>query len=210
MNQSRSFPGLLALLLAFAVGCGTARTGSGDGMDMSDTTMVDMDMPDTTMVGMPDDAMDGGAGVMVGGAMMLPTQTLVENASEASNLTTAVAAVQAAGLVETLNGAGPFTVFAPTNMAFDALPAGTVDTLMAAENQARLQAVLTYHVVPGRISTDQLSDGQMLTTVNGAQLEVSVEGGEVMVGGARIETPNVYASNGVAHVIDAVLLPPGM
>ena len=151
--------------------------------------------------------MDANAGVMVGGSMMLPTQNLVQNASGASNLTTLVAAVTAADLGATLSGPGPFTVFAPPNSAFAALPAGTVDNLLKAENKAQLTSVLTYHVVPGRLSAADLRDGQMLTTVNGAQLQVRKMDGKVMVGGATVTQANVYASNGVAHVIDKVLLP---
>ena len=152
--------------------------------------------------------MSADAGVMVGGAMMLPTQTLVQNASGADNLTTLVAAVKAADLAATLSGPGPFTVFAPPNSAFAALPAGTVDNLLMAENKGQLAGVLTYHVVPGRLSAADLTDGQMLTTVNGAKLQVRKMNGMVMVGGATVTTANVYASNGVAHVIDKVLLPP--
>ncbi len=148
------------------------------------------------------------AGVMVGGSMMLPSQTLVQNASSASTLTTLVAAVQAAGLVETLSGPGPFTVFAPPNSAFEALPAGTVSTLVRPENKGQLTSILTYHVVAGRLSAADLRDGQTLTTVNGAQLRVTKRGGTVMVGGATVTQANVYASNGVAHVIDKVLMPP--
>lgn len=151
------------------------------------------------------------AGVMVGGAMMLPTQTLVENAVEASTLTTLVSAVQAAGLVETLSGPGPFTVFAPTNAAFGKLPDGTVSTLTQPANKAQLTAILTYHVVPGRLSAADLRDGQTLTTVNGETLRVTKRGGSVMVGNAQgmatVTQANVYASNGVAHVIDTVLMP---
>ena len=147
------------------------------------------------------------AGVMVGGAMMLPTRTLVQNAADADNLTTLVAAVQAAGLAETLSGPGPFTVFAPPNAAFEALPAGTVETLLRAENRAQLAGILTYHVVPGRLSAADLRDGQMLTTVNGETLRVTVRDGMVMVGDAHVTQANVYASNGVAHVIDKVLMP---
>ncbi len=148
------------------------------------------------------------AGVMVGGSMMLPSKTLVQNASTASNLTTLVSAVQAAGLAATLSGPGPFTVFAPPNSAFDALPAGTVASLVRPENKAQLTAILTYHVVAGRLSAADLRDGQTLTTVNGAQLRVTKRGNTVMVGGATVTQANVYASNGVAHVIDRVLMPP--
>ncbi|WP_412068227.1 fasciclin domain-containing protein [Rubrivirga sp. IMCC43871] len=147
------------------------------------------------------------AGVMVGGEMMLPSRTLPDNASRASNLTTLVSAVQAADLVETLAGPGPFTVFAPTNSAFAAVPAATLNSLLEPANKAQLQAVLTYHVVAGRLSAADLRDGQMLTTVNGAQLRVTKRDGMVMVGGATVTQANVYASNGVAHVIDTVLVP---
>ena len=148
------------------------------------------------------------AGVMVGGSMMLPSRNLVQNASGASTLTTLVAAVQAAGLVETLSGPGPFTVFAPPNSAFAALPAGTVESLVRPENKATLTSILTYHVVAGRLSAADLRDGQELTTVNGAKLRVTKRGNTVMVGGATVTQANVYASNGVAHVLDKVLMPP--
>ncbi len=154
------------------------------------------------------DGMDMSHGVMVGGAMMLPTKTLVENASAASNLTTLVAAVQAAGLVQTLSGPGPFTVFAPPNSAFDALPAGTVATLTQPANKAQLTSILTYHVVAGRIMAADLRDGQVLTTVNGAHLTVHKRGNVIMVGDATITQADVSASNGVAHVINKVLMPP--
>lgn len=147
------------------------------------------------------------AGVMVGGQMMLPTRTLPDNASRASNLSTLVSAVQAADLVETLSGPGPFTVFAPTNAAFAQVPEATLQSLLQPANKAQLQSILTYHVVPGRLSAADLRDGQMLTTVNGAQLRVTKRNGQVMVGGATVTQANVYASNGVAHVIDAVLMP---
>jgi len=132
----------------------------------------------------------------------------VQNASGANNLTTLVAAVQAAGLAQTLSGPGPFTVFAPPDAAFNMLPAGTVATLVRPENKGQLTSILTYHVVPGRISASQLRDGQMLTTVNGARLRVTKQGNTVMVGGATVTQADVYASNGVAHVINKVLMPP--
>ncbi len=151
------------------------------------------------------------AGVLVGGAMMLPSQTLVQNASEASTLTTLVSAVQAADLAETLSGPGPFTVFAPTNTAFGAVPSSALESLMMPANKGQLQGVLTYHVVPGRLSAADLRDGQRLTTVNGETLRVTKAGGKVMVGNANgmatVTQADVYASNGVAHVIDAVLMP---
>ncbi|WP_315386011.1 fasciclin domain-containing protein [uncultured Stenotrophomonas sp.] len=156
---------------------------------------------------------------MVGGAAMYPTKTIVENASAAKNLTTLVAAVKAAGLAETLSGAGPFTVFAPTNDAFAKLPKGTVDTLLKPENKAKLTKILTYHVVPGTHSAAELTAAakkggmaSMLTTVQGEKLTVKVSEGKVWVvdamgGKAAVTTADVGQSNGVVHVIDTVLMP---
>lgn len=149
------------------------------------------------------------AGVMVGGAMMLPSLDIVDNAAKASNVTTVVAAVKAAGLVDTLKGPGPFTVFAPTNDAFAKLPAGTVDTLLKAEMKADLTSILTYHVVAGRYTAADLKDGMTLKTVNGATLKVSNVNGVVKINGsAMVQTADVISSNGVTHVIDTVLMPP--
>ncbi len=149
----------------------------------------------------------GGEGVMVGGAMMVPSKNIVENAAGSSEHTTLVAAVKAADLVETLSGAGPFTVFAPTNAAFDALPAGTVEGLLKPENKGKLAKILTYHVVAGALKAADLTDGMELTTVEGEKLKVSVKDGIVMVGNAKVTTADVVSSNGVTHVIDAVLMP---
>ena len=148
-------------------------------------------------------------GVMVGGALMVPNLDIVANAMNASNVTTVVAAVKAAGLVETLQGAGPFTVFAPNNAAFEKLPAGTVDTLLKPSMKADLTTILTYHVVPGRYTSADLKDGMTLKTVNGATLKISVVNGIVKINGAAmVETADVISSNGVTHVIDTVLMPP--
>ena len=144
---------------------------------------------------------------MVGGAMMVPAKTVVENAVNAKNLTTLVAAVKAAGLVETLNSAGPFTVFAPTNDAFAKLPAGTVDNLLKPENKAKLSSILTYHVVAGRYTSKDLKDGMVLKTVNGKSIKITKKGNTWMVGGAKILVPDVMDKNGVSFVIDTVLLP---
>lgn len=148
-------------------------------------------------------------GVMVGGAMMVPSKNIVENAVGSSDHTTLVAAVKAAGLVETLSGTGPFTVFAPTNAAFAALPAGTVDNLLKPEMKGDLTKVLTYHVVAGALKAADLTDGMELTTVEGEKLKVTLKDGKVMVGNATVTTADVVSSNGVTHVIDAVLLPSG-
>lgn len=162
----------------------------------TDTTAIVAETPATTE-----------AGVMVGGANMVPSKNIVENASGSSDHTTLVAAVKAAGLAETLSGAGPFTVFAPTNAAFSALPAGAVDNLLKPEMKKDLTGVLTYHVVSGALKAADLKDGQKLKTVQGQELTVSVKDGKVMVGGATVTTPDVVSSNGVTHVIDAVLMP---
>lgn len=156
---------------------------------------------------------------MVGGAPMYPNKTIVENASQSKDHTTLVAAVKAAGLVDTLNGKGPFTVFAPTNEAFDALTTGTVDTLLKPENKAQLAKVLTYHVIPGKLDAKDLEadikkgNGKaMLKTVEGEPLTFTEQGGKVMIADekgdkAAITIADVEQSNGVVHVIDKVLLP---
>ncbi|MDB5267898.1 MAG: hypothetical protein JWP58_938 [Hymenobacter sp.] len=158
------------------------------------------------------DAMSGTGGVMVGGAMMTPDKDIVDNAGGSADHTTLVAAVKAAGLVETLKSAGPFTVFAPTNAAFDKLPAGTVNSLVSPEMKPTLTKILTYHVVPGRLMAADLKNGQVLTTVEGEQLTVMKSGSSVMLkdakgGMATVTIPNVASSNGVTHVIDTVLMP---
>ncbi|WP_263408444.1 fasciclin domain-containing protein [Terriglobus tenax] len=155
----------------------------------------------------------------VGGAPMYPTKTIVENAVNSPIHKTLVAAVKAAGLVDTLNSTGPFTVFAPTDDAFGKLPAGTVDTLVKPENKATLVKILTYHVVPGRISSKQLvamikkSGGKYaMKTVQGGTLTASLEGGKVVLtdekgGMATVTTADVFQKNGVIHVIDTVVMP---
>ena len=147
------------------------------------------------------------AGVMVGGANMVPSKNIVENAIGSADHTTLVAAVKAAGLVETLSGPGPITVFAPTNEAFAKLPAGAVDGLLKPESKAKLTGVLTYHVVAGALKAADLKDGQKLKTVQGEELTVSVKGGKVMINGANVTIADAVSSNGVTHVIDAVLMP---
>ena len=124
------------------------------------------------------------------------------------NLSTLVAAVKAAGLVETLQGEGPFTVFAPTNAAFAALPEGTVENLLKPENKDQLIAVLTYHVVAAKVMSTDLKNGQMAGTVQGADVKVKINKAGVMINDAKVVAADVSASNGVVHVIDKVLLPP--
>jgi uncharacterized surface protein with fasciclin (FAS1) repeats len=159
------------------------------------------------------------ANPMVGGAPMYSTKNIVQNAVNSKDHTTLVAAVKAAGLVDTLSGKGPFTVFAPTNEAFAKLPAGTVETLVKPENKATLTKILTYHVVPGRITAGQIASmaarnhgTATLKTVEGEPLKFMKNGASWWVidakgGKARITIPNVMQSNGVIHVIDAVLMP---
>ena len=137
---------------------------------------------------------------------------IVVVATETESLSTLVTAVKAANLVETLQGAGPFTVFAPTNDAFAALPAGTLDTLLKPANQAQLKSILTYHVVPGTVLAGDLTDGQVITTVQGGTLTVKIADGMVYLVDAtgnqvKVEKADVNADNGVVHVIGGVLLP---
>ena len=156
------------------------------------------------------------ATVEVGGAPMYASKNIIDNAVNSKDHTTLVAAVKAAGLVETLEGKGPFTVFAPTNAAFDMLPKGTVETLLKPENKAKLTHILTYHVVAGNLDSKGLDaaikNGGELNTVAGGKLWVSKKAGKYMLkdengGWATIAIKNVYQSNGVIHVIDHVLLP---
>ncbi|MCV2881895.1 fasciclin domain-containing protein [Actibacterium sp. XHP0104] len=143
------------------------------------------------------------------GSHEMASKDIVDTAVEAGSFTTLVAAVQAAGLVDTLKGDGPFTVFAPTDDAFAALPDGTVDMLLKPENKDALVAVLTYHVVPGAVMSTDLSNNMMAGTVEGSKVTIMTEGG-VTVDGANVTAADIKASNGVIHVIDAVILPPSM
>jgi uncharacterized surface protein with fasciclin (FAS1) repeats len=150
--------------------------------------------------------------VMVGGAAMFPSKNIIQNAVNSKDHTTLVAAVKAAGLVGTLEGKGPFTVFAPTNAAFGKLPAGTVDSLVKPENKPTLTKILTYHVVPGRLEASDLTDGKMLKTAEGEELTVKKEGGKIWIvdakgGTSMVTISNVHQSNGVIHVVDTVLMP---
>lgn len=166
-----------------------------------------------------DSAMSGEKTVMVGGAPMYPSKNIVQNAVNSEDHTTLVAAVQAAGLVDTLASPGPFTVFAPTNAAFGKLPDGTVDTLLKPENKATLTQVLTYHVVPGTLTAADLMEktkamGGMyeMTTASGGTITAEMKDGALYVVDdkgqwSQITIANVMQSNGVIHVVDTVLLP---
>jgi len=150
--------------------------------------------------------------VMVGGAAMFPSRNIIQNAVNSKDHTTLVAAVKAAGLVETLEGKGPFTVFAPTNAAFGKLPAGTVDSLVKPENKPTLTRILTYHVVAGKYDASDLTDGRKLKTVEGDELTVKHADGKIWIidakgGSSLVSISNVHQSNGVIHVVDTVLMP---
>lgn len=191
MNFSKITTAALALIMTFAIG----NTANAQKTAMKEKT------------------------VMVGGAAMYPTKNIVENAMNSKDHTTLVAAVKAAGLVETLQSKGPFTVFAPTNAAFDKLPKGTVETLVMPENKEMLTKILTYHVVPGRISAKDLSmwikkngGKYMAKTVQGEELTFWMKGKNLYVkdakgNSAKITIADVNQSNGVIHVIDTVLMP---
>jgi len=133
---------------------------------------------------------------------------IVDTAVQAGQFKTLAAALGAAGLVETLKGAGPFTVFAPTDAAFAKLPAGTLDSLLKPENKAKLTAILTYHVVPGKVMAADVIKLKEAKTVNGKSVMIAVKGSTVMVNDATVTATDIAASNGVIHVIDTVLLPP--
>lgn len=188
--------GILAVIV---IGAGVFALSSGDDTDTADTK--------TTQT--KEDSMEPNDTAM---AETESTSDIVSLAVATSDLSTLVTAVKQADLVDTLSGDGPFTVFAPTNEAFAALPDGTLDTLLMPENKADLQAILTYHVVSGKVMSSQLTDGQEITTVQGGTLTVYLEDGSVMLEdatGARAEvvTADVEASNGVVHIINKVVLP---
>lgn len=189
----------MAAIVALTSGCTTMGSDMDDGMQSASASSEQT--------------------VMVGGAAIYPSRNIIENAINSADHTTLVAAVKAAGLVETLSGPGPFTVFAPTNAAFAKLPAGTVETLVKPENKATLTSILTYHVVPGRVTASDLiamikagNGSAKLTTVNGGTLTAHLMGGKVMVidakgGMATVTQADVMQSNGVIHVTNAVSLP---
>lgn len=195
--------GIFALIVGFGVGTMVDKNKSDDSKTTNNSSMQ-QSMNDTT------------DGITVGGAKMVKDKDIVDNAVNAKNVTTVVTAVKAAGLVDTLKGEGPFTVFAPNNDAFMALPAGTVDTLLKPENKDQLTKILTYHVVPGTYTSADLkvmaSKGESLKTVQGEMLSVVNENGEVKLQDAKgnkisIETSDVISSNGVTHVVKSVMMP---
>ena len=214
-NFARYTP-LLAAAAAISLGaCAKKADDSALNNDMAMTN----DMMATNDMAMTNDMGAASGSVMVGGAEMLPSKTIVENASKSADHTTLVSAVKAAGLVETLSGAGPFTVFAPTNAAFAKLPAGAVDGLMKPAMKADLAKVLTYHVVAGKLTAADISaeikagNGKAeLTTVQGEKLTAMESGGKIVLtdakgGTSTVTQGDVMQSNGVVHVVDTVLMP---
>ena len=164
-------------------------------------------------------AMVAATNPMVGGHEMFPTKNIIQNAINSEDHTTLVAAVKAAGLVDTLQGPGPFTVFAPTNEAFAKLPSGTVDSLLMTDNKPTLTKILTYHVVPGRLGSKEIAAAikaghgkAEFNTVSGGKLWASMQGKDLILtdeegGMSKVTISNVYQSNGVIHVVDTVLMP---
>jgi uncharacterized surface protein with fasciclin (FAS1) repeats len=151
----------------------------------------------------------GVASLLLASAAMaqMPTKDIVDTAVAAGSFNTLVAAVKAAGLVDTLKGPGPFTVFAPTDEAFAKLPAGTVDDLLKPENKAKLTAILTFHVVSGKVMAADVMKMHSAKTVNGQSVSIKTSGGVVMVNGAKVIKADILCTNGVIHVIDTVILP---
>jgi len=148
------------------------------------------------------------AGLLAAGAVRAAEADIVDTAVAAGQFNTLAAALTEAGLVETLKGPGPFTVFAPTDEAFAKLPAGTVETLLEPENKAKLTAILTYHVVPGKLMASDVEKYDAAKTANTAQIDIDAGAGGVKVNNANVTATDIVATNGVIHVIDAVLLPP--
>lgn len=193
---------LIGIGLLVIVGIFFLVTGSPDD---SAVTQQDTNTPNTV----PDPSDTGAMASPASEDEAMSSNSIVGVAANTDVVSTLVTAVTAADLVTTLQSGGPFTVFAPVNEAFAALPAGTVETLLQPENQADLQAVLTYHVVPGNVMAADLSDGMTVTTVQGEELTIGVQDGTVTINGnATVVAADVEASNGVIHLIDAVLLPP--
>lgn len=209
-SNAKTMAAVIALAVGLLVGGGVGYAMNNGGDTAASTSM---NKPAAATSAASSSESDG---VTVGGAKMVRTKDIVDNAAAAKNVTTVVSLVKMAGLVETLKGEGPFTVFGPNNGAFEKLPAETVAAVQKPENKALLTTILTYHVVPGTYTSADLrvmaAKGEMLTTVQGAKLMPVIEDNELKVkdakgGVAMIETADVISSNGVTHVIDSVLMP---
>ena len=218
MTKSILLTSALATTVAVMGACGGAATNgtnnANSAMKPTNTANANTMAPANTATA---PATDGNP--MVGGSPMMKTKDIIDNAVNSKDHTTLVAAVKAAGLVETLKGSGPFTVFAPTNAAFDKLPKGTVDTLVKPENKKTLTGILTYHVVAGKIDAAAIAKGIeegkgkfAMKTVAGGTLTATMEGKDVIItdekgGKSKVTIANVMQSNGVIHVVDSVLMP---
>ncbi|MBT2556238.1 fasciclin domain-containing protein [Hymenobacter sp. ISL-91] len=191
---------LATVFVASALAFSSASCSNTADTAATDTTSTDMATTDMATAPAATDgtdmAMDDTSG-----------KNLAENAMAVPQMSTLAAALKASGLADKATSGGPFTVFAPTNEAFDALPAGALDDLLKPENKEKLAGILTYHVVPGSVMAADLTDGQEITTVDGKKLKVSVSGGTVMINGATVVKADVKSSNGVTHVINQVLMP---
>ena len=209
--QKIFFPLATAVAISFGL---TSCGGDKAAETTTTTTKAGKANPADSVAAMVGDSarMAKSGGVMVDGVAMTADKDIVDNAMSAKSVSTLVSLVKQAGLVETLKGTGPFTVFAPTNDAFAKLPKAAVAALIEPANAAKLKGVLTYHVIAGRLMAADLKDGQELTTVNGEKLHVMVKNGKVMVGNgkdapATVAIADVVSKNGVTHIIDTVVLP---
>ena len=194
-------------------GCTMNGTDDSDAMmnnDAMTNTSSNSSMNNDDAMSNDDSMMNDDDGVMVGGAMMVRSKDIVDNAVMSQDHTTLVAAVKAAGLVETLKSKGPFTVFAPTNAAFAKLPAGTVDNLLMPANKAMLTSILTYHVVAGAYTSKDMKDGMKLKTVQGEEITITSQNNMWYVNGVKVDIADVISSNGVTHVVGTVLMPASM
>ncbi len=195
------FSFLTAGTLLLAVACGDSSSSE----EITKDTMASA----TNFEGVPNTEASSTApsDAKVGESTMVSGSNIVQNASNSTDHSTFVAALKSAGLVETLSGAGPYTVFAPTNQAFSGLPAGTIDRLMKPDQKKKLIELLNYHVVAGALKAADLKDGQMLKTVQGNEVKVSSRNGIVSINNLRVTSPDNISSNGIIHVIDGVLTP---
>ncbi len=206
----------ISIAMIFALGCATEGTNTASGDNSAESPQPESS---PTEMNDGDKKMDEGENPMVGGAPMMKDKDIIDNAVNSKDHTTLVAAVKAADLVETLKGDGPFTVFAPTNEAFEKLPKGTVDTLLKPENKDKLKGILTYHVVAGKMDAaavvEAIKNGNgkaTLKTVQGEELTASMDGDKVIItdakgGKSTVTIADVFQKNGVIHVIDTVLMP---
>lgn len=214
-NNNLIYAGIAGLIILAIVGIAMMMKGENKDEKMMSKNNSSMSMMASSMNMMSKSQMSSmmpATTTLVGGVAMFASKDIIANVVNAPNLTTLVTAVKAADLVTTLQSAGPFTVFGPTNDAFNKLPTGTVETLVKPENKATLTGILTYHVVSGKYLSTDLKDGQILTTVQGETIKVSKANNKIMLTDAKggvstIEIADVLQSNGVAHVVDTVLMP---